>query len=61
MQKAAFHLMGRRPFMKNFKLITVYEELMGKPMVDAHDALADIRATREILNKIIEEERKKVL
>ena len=57
MQAAAFHLIGKRHLMKNFQLSTVYEEIVGKPMVDAHDALADTIATKEILNKIIENQR----
>lgn len=58
MQIANFHLLGKRHQMKNFKLITVYEELMGHPFENAHDALADIRATKEVLNKIVENQKK---
>lgn len=50
MHLAAFYLIGKRPYMKNFQLTSVYHELMGKEMEDAHDALADIKATREIIN-----------
>ncbi len=57
MQAAAFHLIGKRHLMKNFQLSTVYEEIIGKPIINAHDALADILATKEILNKIIESQR----
>ena len=57
MQTAALHLIGRRPYMKNFKLITVYEELMGHPMENAHDALADVKATKEMLDKILEKQK----
>jgi len=58
MQLAAFHLMGRRAELKNFQLATVYEELIGKPLENAHDAMADISATKEILNKIVANQKK---
>jgi len=53
MQLAAFKLIGRRILLPNFKLGTVYEAVLGKTFKDAHDARADIAATREILNAII--------
>lgn len=58
MQLAAFHLMGKRAQMKNFKLTTVYEELMGHSFDNAHDALEDVKAMKEILSKIVENQRK---
>lgn len=57
MKLAAFHLIGRRHLLKDFKLSTVYEEIVGKPIVNAHDAMADISATKEILNKILEKQK----
>jgi len=53
MQMANFHLIGKRHMMKNFRLTTVYEEIMGKTFPDAHDALADITATSELLDEIM--------
>lgn len=50
MHLAAFYLMGRRGNLVNFQLETVYETLMGHRMENAHDALADIKATREMLS-----------
>lgn len=52
MQLAAWHMVGKRINLKDFRLVTVYEAIMGKPLEDAHDALADIRATRELVNFI---------
>lgn len=37
-----------RHTLPNFKLATVYEHVTGKPLTDAHDGIADIRATREL-------------
>lgn len=37
----------------NLKLGTVYEQVMGKPFDNAHDAIADIKATRKLHNKIV--------
>lgn len=37
-----------RHTLPNFKLATVYEHITGKPLTDAHDGIADIRATREL-------------
>jgi len=52
MQLAAWFTIGKRTSFKDFKLGTVYEALLGKPLIDAHDAAADIAATREIMNYI---------
>jgi len=57
MTLAAWHLIGARPDLKNFKLGTVYEYFFGKPMIDAHDAFGDITATREILNEIFKRQK----
>ena len=58
MQIAAFQLLGKRHLMPNFQLTSVYEEIIGEPMIDAHDALVDIKATRILLNKILENQKK---
>jgi exonuclease I len=39
--------------MPNFKLATVYKEMFGKDIENAHDAMADIEATREIASVCI--------
>lgn len=52
MQLAAWYMVGKRINLKDFRLVTVYEAIMGKPLEDAHDALADIRATRELVSHI---------
>lgn len=52
MQLAAFHLAGSRHTLPNFKLSSVYFAVTGKELIDAHDAAADIAATKEILNTI---------
>ena len=52
MYLAAFALIGERPWMRNFKLTTVYKKLTGKELEDAHNAESDINATVEILNII---------
>lgn len=50
MQVAAFKLMGERVKLNNLKLSTVYEYVLGKPLMDGHDALVDIKATKELLS-----------
>lgn len=46
------HLRNIRHTLPNFKLATVYEYVVGKPLEDAHDGIADIRATRELFRKV---------
>lgn len=50
MTLAGFYLIGKRPFMKDFKQITVYTELFNEPFEDAHDALADVKACKRIFD-----------
>lgn len=50
MPLAGLRLMAARPFMPNFQLSTVYKVLTGKDLEGAHDAMADVRATREIFD-----------
>lgn len=45
MSVAAFALARIRPFMRNFKLTTVYETVFKESFFDAHDAMSDIKAT----------------
>lgn len=52
MYLAAYCLLGERSKMRNFQLSTVYEKLTGKPLLNAHNAMADIDATKELLNTI---------
>lgn len=52
MTLAAWNLIGARSTLKNFKLGTVYEHYLGKPMIDAHDAFADACAARAIANRV---------
>lgn len=58
MYLAAYYLLGERSKMRNFQLSTVYEKLTGKSLVNAHNAMADIDATRELLNVIVGKLRK---
>ena len=53
MYLASYYLLGERSKMRNFQLSTVYERLLNKPLINAHDAMADIDATREILDVIV--------
>lgn len=50
---AAHHLMEFRPFMKDFKLGTVANRLGLSPKGDLHDAMTDIRLTKEIYERVI--------
>lgn len=55
MTLAAEELMLRRPYMKDFKLETVYREMIGlsdDEDLEWHDALADIKATRSLYRSI---------
>ena len=58
MYLAAYCLLGERSKMRNFQLTTVYEKLTGKPLINAHNAMADIDATKELLNVIVRKLRK---
>ena len=58
MYLAAYCLLGERSKMRNFQLSTVYEKLTGKSLTDAHNAMADIDATKELLNVIVGKLRK---
>lgn len=50
MSLAGLRLMSSRSSMPNFQLSTVYKALTGKDLLGAHDAMADVRATREIFD-----------
>lgn len=50
MHIANFTLIGERSNLRNFQLGTVYKYLTDKDLINAHDAMADIQATKEILN-----------
>ena len=58
MYLAAYCLLGERSKMRNFQLSTVYEKLTGKSLTDAHNAMTDIDATKELLNVIVGKLRK---
>lgn len=58
MQLVAFHLIGRRHELANFKLGTVYKYLFGEDFENAHEAGSDIKATRRILNYVMEQQKK---
>lgn len=58
MYLAAYCLLGERSKMRNFQLSTVYEKLTGKSLENAHNAMADIDATKELLNVIVGKLRK---
>ena len=55
MHLASWYFVGQRTQFENFKLSTVYKEVLGKPLVGAHDAFEDIKATRELLNALIKD------
>lgn len=48
MALANLYYLNRRPSVPNFKLVTIYRETFGKDFSDAHNALSDIIATREL-------------
>lgn len=50
MYLASFALVGERKRLRNFQLSTVYKYLTGKTLDNAHNAIADIKATKELLN-----------
>ena len=50
MTLAGMRLMATRPFMPNFQLSTVYKALTGKDLEGAHNAMADVRAVKEIFD-----------
>ena len=58
MYLAAYYLLGERSKMRNFQLSTVYEKLTGKSLANAHNAMADIDATKELLNVVVGKLRK---
>ena len=58
MYLAAYYLLGERGKMRNFQLSTVYEKLTDKSLASAHNAMADIDATKELLNVIVGKLRK---
>lgn len=43
---------SKRGGMKYVKLVEAYQHFTGKSLTDAHDALADIRATADVLRKV---------
>lgn len=51
MSLAMLYLAAQRPQMRDFKLVTVAETL-GVPLLKAHTAIEDVRATRAIFEKI---------
>ena len=53
MYLASYYLLGDRNKMRNFQLSTVYEKLLNKKLINAHSAMADIDATREVLDVIV--------
>lgn len=55
MSLAASKLIQVRHKMPNFKLATVYKEMFGKDIENAHDAMADIETAREIATACIKE------
>jgi DNA polymerase-3 subunit epsilon len=57
---AAVYLMRDRHKMKDFKLDTVAEALRVPRVGDAHDALSDVRLTRDIFLKIMEDGKEKL-
>lgn len=54
MTLAMFYLIAERPYMKNFKLTTVYEKVFGYEFEDAHNGMADSIATWKLFTKISE-------
>jgi DNA polymerase III epsilon subunit-like protein len=52
MPMVGLSLINVRSSLPNFQLATVYEHVMGVPLGDAHDGIADIKATRELFKKL---------
>lgn len=52
MAYAGITLIGERQKLRNFQLSTVYKYVTGKVLSGAHNAFADIEATRELLNAL---------
>lgn len=50
MALASFILVDRRSHLRNFQLTTIYKEITGKTFDNAHNALADIEATKDLFN-----------
>ena len=55
MYLSSYYLLGERHKMRNFTLTTVYEHVLHKKFPNAHNALADIDATKELLNAIVKD------
>ena len=53
MTYAGLKLMGMRPSLPNFQLTTVYKALTGTEIEGAHDAMADVRATKELFDILL--------
>jgi len=51
-QLAALKLLGERHTLPNFQLGTVYQHVMQRELEDAHDAFADVLATRELFRSL---------
>lgn len=58
MYLSSYYLLGERHRMRNFTLSTVYERVLHKKLQNAHNALADIDATKELLDTIVRDLRK---
>ena len=58
MYLSSYYLLGERHKMRNFTLSTVYERVLHKKFQNAHNALADIDATKELLDAIVRDLRK---
>lgn len=54
MQLAGWFYTGKFSTLKNFKLTTLYEHVLGKPFDDAHNAMSDILATKELMDYFVE-------
>jgi DNA polymerase-3 subunit epsilon len=52
MYLASAVLAGERSLLPNFRLSSVYEYVFNETFPDAHDAMADIKATEKLLNEL---------